>query len=591
MKNQYEQNLWNKIDFLHDRYHRQYTYMSHFMDIMTKYHQACSDFSKTIKNILSKNLSLSDDISSTWNNSMKSFTKCLSSHSQLFLQTSENIKTTIIEPITKSLSEHSLKEKESYNNYIKSRSMYNNSKNSLDKIHKEFDQRAKDCENLVYNAKKAKMHSTVPPEQITKMEAKATESLANAAICEDKYMNILEEANKARENETLLQKKIHEFYETADDFYYNKIKGVIGFFITNLKQMQTSFNIDISDLTDKFNRLNLDTDTKEFIELNRTEEKPDSKIEFIPYRPAQEISNKSSVNKKNQESKDFDINCEVINTFKKVFKNIRTDLDMNEEKKKNNLRILIDNFLKTEKNILHVFSKQELEELLNQLNDPSMKSYFLLYLSKVKSKGLIESEKLFHELKEIFFYLLKTSEESTDFESAQNCIILCQRLYMVNKLKKKVYLIDYIRDYNWLNSIEFWEGIIEYMIQKEILKNEEINKNKDEKEQQSNAKNIVFSQVFSYSNNMIDFNINKDDIISMVEKFCREFEIEQSMLDSIIENINAMENNKLIKKEKDKEEEEQNKKIEEEKKKEEEDIKKNGPKKVDVIKDYFSSDN
>ena len=561
------------------------------MDIMTKYHQACSDFSKTIKNILSKNLSLSDDISSTWNNSMKSFTKCLSSHSQLFLQTSENIKTTIIEPITKNLSEHSLKEKESYNNYIKSRSMYNNLKNSLDKIHKEFDQRAKDCENLVYNAKKAKMHSTVPPEQITKMEAKATESLANAAICEDKYMNILEEANKARENETLLQKKIHEFYETADDFYYNKIKGVIGFFITNLKQMQTSFNIDISDLTDKFNRLNLDTDTKEFIELNRTEEKPDSKIEFIPYRPAQEISNKSSVNKKSQESKDFDINCEVINTFKKVFKNIRTDLDMNEEKKKNNLRILIDNFLKTEKNILHVFSKQELEELLNQLNDPSMKSYFLLYLSKVKSKGLIESEKLFHELKEIFFYLLKTSEESTDFESAQNCIILCQRLYMVNKLKKKVYLIDYIRDYNWLNSIEFWEGIIEHMIQKEILKNEEINKNKDEKEQQSNAKNIVFSQVFSYSNNMIDFNINKDDIISMVEKFCREFEIEQSMLDSIIENINAMENNKLIKKEKDKEEEEQNKKIEEEKKKEEEDIKKNGPKKVDVIKDYFSSDN
>ena len=568
MKNQYEQNLWNKIDFLHDRYHRQYTYMSHFMDIMTKYHQACSDFSKTIKNILSKNLSLSDDISSTWNNSMKSFTKCLSSHSQLFLQTSENIKTTIIEPITKNLSEHSLKEKESYNNYIKSRSMYNNLKNSLDKIHKEFDQRAKDCENLVYNAKKAKMHSTVPPEQIAKMEAKATESLANAAICEDKYMNILEEANKARENETLLQKKIHEFYETADDFYYNKIKEVIGFFITNLKQMQTSFNIDISDLTDKFNRLNLDTDTKEFIELNRTEEKPDSKIEFIPYRPAQEISNKSSVNKKSQESKDFDINCEVINTFKKVFKNIRTDLDMNEEKKKNNLRILIDNFLKTEKNILHVFSKQELEELLNQLNDPSMKSYFLLYLSKVKSKGLIESEKLFHELKEIFFYLLKTSEESTDFESAQNCIILCQRLYMVNKLKKKVYLIDYIRDYNWLNSIEFWEGIIEYMIQKEILKNEEINKNKDEKEQQSNAKNIVFSQVFSYSNNMIDFNINKDDIISMVEKFCREFEIEQSMLDSIIENINAMENNKLIKKEKDKEEEEQNKKIEEEKKKE-----------------------
>ena len=590
MSTQYEQNFWNKIDFLHDRYHRQYIYMSHFIDIMTKYHQACSDFSKTIKNILSKNLSLSDDIPSTWNNSMKSFIKCFSNHSQLFLQTSENIKTTIIEPISKSLSEHSIKEKDTYNNYVKQRTIYNNLKNSLDKIHKEFAQRAKECENLVYNAKKAKLHSTVPPEQITKMEAKATESLANAAICEDKYMNILTETNKARENETLLQKKIHGFYETADDFYYNKIKGVIGFYITNLKQMQTSFNIDISDLTDKFNRLSLDNDKKEFIENNKCEEKPDINIEFIPYIPAPELSNKSGVNKKGQESKDFDVNCEVIDTFKKVFKNIRTDLNMDEEKKKNNMRNLIDNFLKTEKNILHVFTKQELEELLMQLNDPNMKSYFLLYLSKVKSKGLIESEKLFHELKEIFFYLLKTSEESTDYESAQNCIILCQRLYMENKIKKKVYLIDYIRDYNWLNSIEFWEGIIEYMIQKEIMKNEEINKNKDEKEQQSNAKNIVFSQVFSYSNNMIDFNINKEDIISMVEKFCREFEIDKPMVDSIIENINMMTNNKILKKEKEKEEEEKYKKYEEEKKKKEEEDKKNGPTKVDVIKDYFSSD-
>ena len=112
------------------------------------------------------------------------------------------------------------------------------------------------------------------------------------------------------------------------------------------------------------------------------------------------------------------------------------------------------------------------------------------------------------------------------------------------------------------------------MIQKEIMKNEEINKNKDEKELQSNIKNIVFSQVFSYSNNMIEFNINKedinkivDDIISMVEKFCREFEIDTAMVDSIVENVNNMTNNKIIRKEKEKEEEEKIKKLEEEKNK------------------------
>ena len=70
---------------------------------------------------------------------MKSFIKCLSNHSQHFLQTSENIKTVITEPILKSLNENSQKEKENYNTYSKSRSIYNNLKSSLDKIHKEFE--------------------------------------------------------------------------------------------------------------------------------------------------------------------------------------------------------------------------------------------------------------------------------------------------------------------------------------------------------------------------------------------------------------------------------------------------------------------
>ena len=586
MSSLYEQNLWNKIDFLHERYTRHHTYMSHFLDIMSRYHQACFDFSKSIKNIISKNYSLSDDESSTWNNSMKSFINCLSSHSQLFLQTSENIKNTIIDPITKSLQEHSLKEKDTYMTYNKTRNIYNNLKNSLDKAHKEFESKAKDSENLVYNSKKAKLQNLGNPEQLAKMEAKATDALTSATMCEEKYMNIIDDANKARENETLLQKKTHNFYETCDNYYYTQIKSVIGFNITNLKQMASSIKMEIIDLTDRFDRLSLENDIKEFIEKNKSDAKPDSNIEFIPYVPCPELSKRSSSKSLNkQEIADFDIKCEVVSTFKKYFKNIRADLNMVEEKNKNTMRNLIDRLLKVESNPLSALGKKELEDLLNQLRDLDMKSYFLLYLSKVKSKGLIESEKLFMDLKEIIFYILKLSEEAQDFETTQNCIILSQKLYMENKITKtKKYLVDYIRDYNWLNTIEFWESIIELMIQKEITKNEEINKNKDEKEQQSNAKNIVFSQVFSYSGNMVEFNIKKEDIIEMVEKFCREFEIDKSMLDVIVENVNNMMNNKI---QRQKEEEEKNKKMMEEMKKDE----KNGqPQKVEVIKDYFSAD-
>ena len=136
------------------------------------------------------------------------------------------------------------------------------------------------------------------------------------------------------------------------------------------------------------------------------------------------------------------------------------------------------------------------------------------------------------------------------------------------------------------------------MIQREITKNDEINKSEDEKEKKSNMKNIVFSQVFSYSNNMVEFNINREDIISLVDKLCKKYEIEKEMVDSIIDNVNILENNK------NKKEEDKNDKIKEEKiindnktdeekkdkgKEEKEEKDGNKPKKVEIIKDYFSS--
>ena len=83
--NQYEIFLWNEIDLLHERATRRHTYMNHFVEMMTKYQQACSNFSNTIKNILSKNYLLSDELSVSWDTSMKSITKCFSIFSQILL--------------------------------------------------------------------------------------------------------------------------------------------------------------------------------------------------------------------------------------------------------------------------------------------------------------------------------------------------------------------------------------------------------------------------------------------------------------------------------------------------------------------------
>ena len=586
MSAQYEENLWNKVDLLHQRSQKEHTYLTHFLEIMSKFQTACDNFGKTIRAIVNKNYILFDEGDSTLKTSIENFIKCLSTYSQIFNETSETIKTTILEPISKSISESFQKEKEVYNTYCKTRSIYNSSKSNLEKVHKEFESRGKDCENLVYNAKKSKMYSLVNHDQLLKLEKTATESLTNTVLCEDKYINILSETNKARENEINSQKKIHNYYQTNDTDYYSKIKTILGLFITCFKKMNSSLTIDIDSLRDKFNRINMEKDISDFIEKNKTEAKPDEVIVFIPYKPAPELTSNSiiSTNRSN-DSKELEVCFEVVVTFKKLFKDIRTDLNMEEERKKSRLRILSSKLFKINPNEKsnNSFVKEDKDELLSFLKEQNFRSYFLMFLLKLKNKKYNDDDNLFKELTEIFNSILEICEEAKDYESAQNCIITSQSLYNENKSKKKKYLIDYIRDNKWFNNIEFWEGLIDCMIEKEKTKNEKFSTNKDEKEKKNNLKNIAFSNVFSYTNNMLDFNLKKDDIISLVEKLSKKYEIEKEMVDSIIDNINNIINSKA-------QEEEKKHKIEEAKKEED---KKNGGQtnKIEIIKDYFSAEN
>ena len=76
------------------------------------------------------------------------------------------------------------------------------------------------------------------------------------------------------------------------------------------------------------------------------------------------------------------------------------------------------------------------------------------------------------------------------------------------------------------------------MIEREIQKNEEINKDKSEKEKKNNNNNIAFSQIFSHSNNMIEFNIDKNEIHNFIGKLCKKYELDNDMINSITTNIN-----------------------------------------------------
>ena len=104
-------------------------------------------------------------------------------------------------------------------------------------------------------------------------------------------------------------------------------------------------------------------------------------------------------------------------------------------------------------------------------------------------------------------------------------------------------MIDFIKYYKWFQDLNFWEGIIENMIQKEILKNEKINiKNKTiETDEEIKAKisNFGFSIVLSYTNTMIEFNISKEDINKIVQIFVEKYNIDENIAQTIYENVEA----------------------------------------------------
>ena len=544
MTDLFESNLWGKVDYLHERYQREHTHISNFLDMLTKFQIACLEFSKTISSILNKNYILSESNTSTIYQSMEKFYKTLLMHSEAFKETSESLKINSI-PVLKSLSETFQKEKEMYNNYVKARTIYFNNKTTLNKLKKEFIQKATECETKIYEAKKASMYPTLPPEQVAKLEHLGSEYLTNTAIYEDRYIQQLNETNKTRETEINLQKKIQNYYYNIDIDINGKEKMMTGFFISCLKRMYNVINDEIFDLNEKYKNINFEKDIKEFIKINKVNTKPDEQIRFTPYKAAPEISDESILNAnvtKSKENKNLEVSLEVILIFQKILKYVRTDLNMDKERKKSKLRnISYKLFWPAEDTHLEPNEKKELYNLFKEKN---FMTYFLMILSRQRTKGYKKSKKVMEDLTEIFNIILEKAEKEKNLDESINCIILSQTYFCEEKGNngeiKKVYILDGIRNNKWLSSFEFWEEIINYMIEKEIKKNEDINKDKDksEVEKKNNNNNIAFSQIFSYTNNMTEFNINKNEINSFIEKICKKYELDSDMINSIINNIN-----------------------------------------------------
>ena len=542
----YDVELWGKVEFLHERYKKKHLYVSNFIEIITKFQNACLAFSKSLMLIIAKNYQLLEEKNNSIYSTIENLLTFIKLQSKEYNELFINIKTSILEPTNKVLEELSHKEKDLYNSYLKSRTQYHSSRTSLDKAKKEYENSIKITEKAIFNSKTMENNPLVSNEDKDRNANKANTFINSSKTFENKYFTSIEEANKMRTNEYNKQKELLEFYQKIDNDNYNKIKGMIGVFLVLIKKMYKSIFSSIEILSDQYNHINVVNDLNLFMENNKSENKPDEPIVFEPYCPEANLKT-TSIAGEDKENEKLQINYEVISMLRKSFRNICEDLNMEEETKKHRLRILSLKIFKIGPNV--TFTQEEKDELLSYLKIPEYRTFFIINLSKQRTKGRFQrGQKLLDDLAEILDFILEISEREKNYEDAKNCLILSQTFYTeitIEKDKKKEkykrYLFDYIIDNKWLTSLEFWEGIIDFMIQKEIKKNEEILKEQISKEtleqRRDRISNIGFSQLLPYASNMMEFNLKKDIVRNIADLFVKKYDIDKKMADMVYDTI------------------------------------------------------
>ena len=79
--------------------------------------------------------------------------------------------------------------------------------------------------------------------------------------------------------------------------------------------------------------------------------------------------------------------------------------------------------------------------------------------------------------------------------------------------------------------------MIDQEFQKNESSNKEINAKETEEEKAKRISNIAFSQVLPYTNNMLDFKMDKNVILEVINSFVEKYKIESDFAESIINNV------------------------------------------------------
>ena len=218
----FEKNLWNKVEPVHKRYKRKYEYFDNSIEIFSRILSYLKDYQKVLNSLISKNYILFGEAEAdfTQANALNYLKKILEFEFAQIGLTIELLKKNLTDQFRKLKEESRIQEKETYAQFLKVVSKYNDSKVVMEKNKTKYHQSAKLAEQSLRTSKTMKIRNVnnSPEVQLTiqKLEDKAKELLIEAKKNLDKYTICVKDANKNREEAIEKQTNILKLYQNLE---------------------------------------------------------------------------------------------------------------------------------------------------------------------------------------------------------------------------------------------------------------------------------------------------------------------------------------------------------------------------------------
>ena len=225
----------------------------------------------------------------------------------------------------------------------------------------------------------------------------------------------------------------------------------------------------------------------------------------------------------------------------------KSEYELDKEKQKLEVSNLSEKLLSynVEDNINETITEEEVNKLYDLLlnNKTNLMKFFIILNNYRVTRRCNMTERVYKIIGKIFNISLDNLLKEKNKQLEGLIIILSQTFYMMEN-EKKIYLLEIIKNHDLFKNEEFWKNHLENIINEEINKIEEDEKDgrvvfsKEVKEKK--IKQLITAKIIPFSNNMLEFGASKEVILNIINPIMDKYNLDENsrvMSLSLLEQI------------------------------------------------------